>query len=173
MLEDLIQETSVDNSPGTISTIFLAEKADIESFPAMTSSPTTNAQKSTRSGSFTMKASKTFNKVEITAGTGELEIKVSGSARQLAPVSTLKLKRAGLSASAIGWIKQNKNKELVIVVQDRNGLQTILGDEQEGSFLTDATPKTGAKAGDERGVEFTFTYSGFEPTVWAGTPPLS
>ena len=174
MLEDLIHETNPDNAPGIAPVIYAIEKDDIATWPAMTATPTTNAQKSTRSGStFTCKTGKKFEKIELTANTGELEIKTSGGPRQNSPMSTFKCKRAGLSAAAIGWLKQNKNKELVLVVPDRNGLQVILGDEVQGAFLTEGSSKTGVKSGDERGLDFNFTYEGFEPTVWAGTPPLT
>lgn len=172
MLGDLLQETSIDNAPGVV-LIYAAEKADVLTWPSMPGSISTNADNVQSSGNIAMKTGKKFEKIEITAGQVTLEEKTSGGPRQGSPMSTLKVKRAGISADAIGWLKVNKNKEIVVIVKDRNGLTRMLGDVNQGAFITEIDTKTGAKQGDERGIEFTIEYMGMEAIVYPGTIPLT
>jgi hypothetical protein len=172
MLGDLLQESGADNAPGVV-LIYAAEKADILTWPTMPSTITTNADNVASSGNITFKTGKKFEKIEITAGQVTLDEKTSGGPRQNSPMSTLKGKRAGISADAIGWMKINKNKELVVLVRDRNGLTRMLGDTNQGAFITEIDTKTGAKQGDERGIEFTIEYYGLEAIVYGGTVSLT
>lgn len=172
MLGDLLQESGIDNAPGVV-LVYAAEKADVLTWPTMPSTITTNSDSVQSSGNITFKTGKKFEKIEITAGVVTLEEKTSGGPRQNSSMTTLKGKRAGISADALGWMKTNKNKELVVVVRDRNGLTRMLGDVNQGSFITEIDTKTGAKQGDERGIEFTIEYYGLEAIVYPGTISLT
>lgn len=172
--EDLLDSVNTLNDKGLGPVIYMALKKDITSLPAFTSSPTTEAQKNTRTGTFTMVASKTFKQIKCTPGTGEVVTKPVGSGpKQLAFESTIEFSRANLDAEILGFLNGVANEEVVIVAPDNSGFQVIMGDNNRGAFLSaDSEVKTGKAAADDRGAMIKFVYSGRIPSVWAGTPPL-
>jgi hypothetical protein len=139
----------------------------------MNTDPAVNAEFIESTGNVSCVGGKYFVKIDITAGQVTLEEKTSGGPRQNSPMSTLKVKRAGISSSSLGWLKQAKNKELVVIAKDRNGLVRMLGDVDQGAFITEIDTKSGAKQGDERGTEFTIEYMGREAIVYTGIVPIN
>lgn len=168
MLEDLLKNEG-SNEKSLAPTIYAIEKADISVWPTFTATPTTNAQRATRTGTFTLVATKKFEKIEIVPEEGDLKDKHSGGAQYLSSESELEFEVSGIDAAKIGWFKANKNKEIVVVCPDRNGLQVILGDEIQGCYITEVENSRGAK----RGFKVKVRYAGKEPAVWAGVPPLT
>jgi hypothetical protein len=173
-LEDLLNSAAADNHKGLVQTIFAIKKSDITTFPALTTSPTTEAQKITRTGTFTLVATKFFKKIQITAGSGKLVAKVAGAGpRQNSNVTELDLKRAVVDAEAFGWLRANQNEELVFVLPNRNGVQVIMGDPEQGCYLSEGSIDSGGNAADEAGLTVKFAHDGPAPSIWAGTAPLA
>lgn len=173
-LEDLLNSSKTSNHKGINQVIYAIEKENITTLPAFMTTPTTEAEKNTRTGTFTLVATKFFKKITITAGTGKLITKTAGSGpRQQSNVSELEFKRAVVDAEAYGWLVANQNKELVFVVPNRNGVQVILGDAEQGCYLSEGSIDNGAVAADEAGLTCKFAHDGPVPSIWAGTPPLA
>jgi hypothetical protein len=168
MLEDLLKNQG-SNEKSLSPTLYAIEKADIATWPPFTASPTTNADRATRTGTFALVTAKKFEKVEIVPEAGDLKDKNTGGAQYLSSESELEVEVSGIDAAKIGWFKANKNKEMVMIVPDRNGLQVILGDEIQGCYITEVENSRGAK----RGFTMKVRYAGKEPAVWAGVPPLT
>lgn len=168
MLEDMLKNSG-SNEKSLAPTIYAIEKADISVWPTWTTPGATNADKATRTGTFTLVATKKFEKVEIVPEAGDLKDKHTGGAQYLSSESELEFEVSGIDAAKIGWFKANKNKEMVMVVPDRNGLQVILGDEIQGCYITEVENSRGAK----RGFTVKVRYAGKEPAVWAGVPQLT
>jgi hypothetical protein len=166
-LEDLLQNSGA-NEPFLAPKMYLVEKADVTTLPIMTATPTTNAQKITRTGTFTMVASKVFNVFSIIPGKGDFKTTIDGGEQMNATKTEITVEVSGVDAAKLGWFKENKNKELIAVVPDRNGLQQIVGDDIQGCYIT----KVESSQGKDRGFKVTISYMGASPTVWAGTPPL-
>jgi hypothetical protein len=173
-LEDLLHSTKTSNHKGLNQTIYAIKKSDITAFPALTTSPTTEAEKITRTGTFTLVATKFFKKIQITAGSGKLVPKAAGSGpRQMSNTTELEFKRAIVDAEAYGWLAANQNEELVFVVPNRNGVQVIMGDPEQGCYLSEGMIDQGGVAADEAGLTVKFAHDGPAPTIWAGTAPLA
>ena len=173
-LEDLLNSSATSNHKGIQQTIYAIKKSDITSFPALTTTPTTGAQKITRTGTFTLAASKFFKRIQITAGSGMLVPKTAGAGpRQLSNITELEFKRAVVDADAYGWLAENQNEVLVFVVPNRNGVQVIMGDPDQGCYMSEGTIDNGKVAADENGLTCKFTHDGPAPTIWAGVPPLA
>ncbi len=166
-LEDLLQNSG--NNEPFLAKIYVCEKKDITTLPAMTTSPTTNAQKITRSGSFTMVSGKVFNVINIVPAKAEPKISVAGDEQMMATTSEATFDVSGKSAAMMGWVDQHKNKEMIFVLVDRNGHQEIYGDDIQGAYFT----KIEINGGKDRAGKFTIKYQGAMPTVWAGTVPLT
>lgn len=174
-LEDLLNSSKTSNHKGINQVIYAALKKDITAFPALMSSPTTEAEKITRTGgTWTMVASKVFKKITLTAGSGMLDSKTAGAGpRQLSNITELEFKRAIVDAEAYGWLAANQNEELVFVLPNRNGVQVIMGDPEQGCYLSEGSIVNGKVAGDEAGLTCKFAHDGPAPTIWAGTAPLA
>lgn len=173
-LEDLLNSTKTSNHKGINQVIYAIEKKNITAFPALTSSPTTEAEKVTRTSTWTLVATKFFKKITLTAGTGKLTPKTAGSGpRQQSNVTDLEFKRAVVDAEAYGWLAANQNEELVFVIPNRNGVQVIMGDPEQGCYLSEGGIDNGGNAADEAGLTCKFAHDGPAPTIWAGTPPLA
>lgn len=166
-LEDLVQNSTA-NEPFLAPIMYLVAKSDVTTLPALTTSPTTNADKVTRTGTFTMVSTKLFNAIHITPAKGETKIKMDGGEQMMGTESETTFEVAGVDAAKLGWFDQNKNKELIAVIPDRNGLQLIHGDNVQGCYIT----KVEASLGKDRGFKVTMSYKGGVPTVWAGVPPI-
>jgi hypothetical protein len=161
-MEHLLHSTKTSNHKGLVETIFAIPFADITAFP------------STVSGTFTLASTKFFKRIQITAGTGKLVTKtVGGGPRQMSNETTLDFKRAVVDAEGLAWLKENQNEELVFVLPNRNGVQVIMGDAQQGVYLAEGTIDTGAAAADEAGLTCQFRHEGPQPMVWTGTPALA
>lgn len=167
-IEDVLKE-EVINEPFLNPTIFLIEKKNVTTFPVWTATPATNADYATRTGTFTLASTKFFKKFEIVPETGDAKGTDDGGAQQLGTANEVTVEVSGVDAAKIGWFKENKLKEFVLVAPDRSGLQLLFADEVQGCYIT-KIERTHAKG---RGFKVTFRYAGKEPAVWAGTPALA
>jgi hypothetical protein len=167
-LEDVLKEENI-NEGFLASTMYLIEKKNVTTFPAWTTSPAVNADYTTRTGTFTLVATKFFKKFEILPENGDVKGMDEGGAQQLGTSNEITVEVSGVDAAKLGWFKQNKLKEFVAVVPDRSGLQLIYGDETQGCYIT----KIERSHGKQRGFKVTFRYAGKEPAVWNGTPALA
>jgi hypothetical protein len=173
-LEDLLNSALPTNHKGLNQVIYAIRKADITTFPALTTTPTTGAQKITRTGTFTLASGKFFKKITLTAGSGKLIPKASGAGpRQMSNTTELEFKRAVVDAEAYGWLYENQNEELVFIVPNRNGVQVIMGDPEQGCYLSEGQIDNGGVAADEAGLTVKFAHDGPAPTIWAGAAPLA
>lgn len=168
MFTDILPEETI-NEGGLGEVISVLEKKDITTWPTWTASPTTDAQKATRTGSFTLASSKYFTKVNIVPDESDAEYTADGGAQMLSAKTVLKFKVSGVDAAKLGFFKQNKLKSMVFAYTDRSGVQYLIGDETQGAYIT----KVKASVGKNRGFEVEVTYTGKEPAVWTGTPAYS
>lgn len=168
MFTDILNEETInEGSLGEV--ISVLEKKDITTWPTWTATPTTDAQRATRTGNFTLAASKYFTKVNIVVDDSDVETNADGGPQMLSVKNVLKFKVAGVDAAKLGFFKQNKLKPMVFAYTDRSGIQYLIGDEQQGAYIT----KVKASVGKNRGFEVEITYTGKEPAVWTGTPQYS
>lgn len=165
MFVDILAEEII-NEGGLGEVISVLEKKDITTWPTWTAAPTTDAQRATRTGSFTLAATKFFTKVNIVPDESDVETNADGGAQMLSVKNVLKFKVSGVDAAKLGFFKQNKLKAMVFAYTDRSGVQYLIGDETQGAYIT----KVKASVGKNRGFEVEVTYTGKEPAIWTGTP---
>lgn len=166
-LEDLLKNSG--NNEPFLAKIYACQKSDIVTLPPMTTSPTTNAQKVTRTGTHTMVSGKVYNVIEIIPAKAEPKINVAGDEQMMSTSCEATFEVSGKSAAMMGWVDQHKNKEMIFILVDRNGHQEIWGDDVQGAYFT----KIEINGGKDRAGKFTIKYQGAMPTVWAGTVPLT
>lgn len=165
MFTDILAEENI-NEGGLGEVISLLEKKDITTFAPWTTSPTTDAQRATRTGAFTLAASKFFTKVNIVPDESDVETNADGGPQMLSVKNVLKFKVSGADAAKFGWFKAHKLKSMVVAYTDRSGVQYLIGDETQGAYIT----KVKGSVGKNRGFEVEITYTGKEPAIWTGTP---
>lgn len=164
MFTDILPEETI-NEGGLGEVISVIEKKDITTWPTWTTASTTDAQRATRTGSFTLASTKFATKINIVPDESDVETTADGGAQMLSVKNVLKFKVSGVDAAKFGFFKANKLKAMVFAYTDRSGVQYLIGDEQQGAYIT----KVKGSVGKNRGFEVEVTYTGKEPAIWNGT----
>ena len=167
-LEDILSEEEI-NEPFLAQYLYLIEHKNVTTPPALTAIPAANADYVTRTGTWTLVATKFFKKFQILTENGDAKGTDDGGVQMLGHAEEITVTVTGVDAPKIGWFKKNKLKQFYVGISDRSTLQLIMGDPIQGVFIS----KVERNHGKDRGFKVTFRYAGAEPTVWAGAFPLA
>lgn len=160
-------------NPGINQYIYVAPVSYILTIQKPVSNPTTHAQMVTISTAHVMKTGQKFEKVYCIRNKGEIEAKGVGGIKMRATESELKIFVPGTKAELKGWLENVKNRDLLILVPGRDGEIHQLGTGDLPASLKEHNWKTGAKPGDDLGLEVTFSADGEMPWTYAATIPIT
>lgn len=165
---------SGDNAPGIANHAFILDKKHVATFAGLTVPPTTLAEINTLTGDHTLTATKFWEKVYITEGSGSYVAEMYGQPDGNGfNVQALELFRPGTSDENFAFMTYLKNASLLAMVKDVNCADANyfqIGTECLGARVTSMKLDTFTADGEDRkGVSFTISCRMGRPLKYAGT----
>lgn len=174
-LTDLLHSGN-DNTGGLFEDWYYADVADVETWPTMAASPTTPADLIKTTSPFVMKTGKKFLHGQTVLNNGEVKWDLIGPRVGKCYKNTLECFVPENSAAKLGAISLMKNKRLVIIGKDRQGIFRIVGSEELPATLDTAPGTTGKSSEDNPGAGNTLTFmteSNNPPLIYDDEIPLT
>lgn len=171
---DMLFEDEPENMGGFGSIAYIAVTRDIDVFPTIPSSPSTNEEASTMVGDFTMKTDKSFIQVYSTMGTAGVTAESQGEADAKSFRIKGELFYPGTGQDPLALARKLNNAHGVVIMVDPNtGKRNCWG--TKDLYVTfSASCNFGKAAADRRGVTITFETDSFIPAwIYEGEIPLS
>lgn len=167
-----------DNQPGLANKFMIIEHENIDTFAALPGTVTTAEDVNTLSGNHTLVASKYWEEVYATEGTGRYLAEMYGQPDGNGfNVSAAEFFRPGTSAENLAFMTEIKNKGVVVMVKSVNCADTRwfqIGTACLAARVTSMVLDTQLVDGEERaGVTFTVSARMGRPLVYTGTLPES
>lgn len=166
-----------DNQPGLANKFLLIEHDYIDTFAAL-GAVTTAADVNTLSGNHTLVATKYWEEVYATEGTGRYVAEMYGQPDGNGfNISSAEFFRPGTSAENLAFMTEIKNKGVIALVKSVNCADTRyfqIGTECLAARVTSMILDSQLVDGEERaGVTFTISARMGRPLVYTGTVPQS
>jgi hypothetical protein len=165
---------SGDNAPGIANHAFVIDKTQIATFAQLPSTVTNLEDINTLTGNHTLEATKFWEKVFITEGTGSYGAEMYGQPDGNGfNVTAMELFRPGTGDENLAFMTYLKNKSLVAMVKNVNCTDTAyfqIGTECLGARVTSMKLDTFNSDGEDRaGVVFTISCRQGRPLKYTGT----
>ena len=124
----------------------------------------------TITGPHTFDTGKGFFKISILPETGMVESAAEGEKGSKSFTNSFGGTLPNISAKSKGFLRKYQNVPMIFIVPQLNGDNVQLGSKKSPAFMTEATPSTGAKAGDVVGIPVKFAdVQGCPAPVYTGT----
>lgn len=164
---------NAENVPGVSPIeIFACPVSEFETIAALPAKDavTDLAAAATIADSHTFAVGKGFFKIAILPETGMVESTAEGEKGSKSWANSFGGTLPNISAKSKGFLRKYQNVPMIFVVPQLNGDNVQLGSKKSPAFMTEATPSTGAKAGDVVGVPLKFAdVQGCPAPIYAGT----
>ena len=162
-----------DNRAGIVDLILYGYADEVGTWPTMpvgtTESPLTLAAAGAWNGDLAMKNGCSLYALNFTDETGELKITDQGEKGGKSFLYELDITRAKMNATMFGFENAIKDRNLVILVRDRNGVWYLMGDEMAPAMKVDGDGSTTGKAGtDQNRTSLKFQYSCPRKLIYSG-----
>jgi hypothetical protein len=166
-IEDLLWEDGQDNDAGLGDIHYYALRRDIQTFPAITATPSNNTERGKLIGNYTMKAGKFFKQIYCTLEMGEGVSTVVGQRDSKSAENKITLYLPGMDANRIGFLENIKNSKLVFIARQLDGTLVAYGSQYLGAEIDTGELKTGKAITDGKGLSLTLRSIGrFAPIFW-------
>lgn len=165
-----------DNIGGLFEDFYFAEPQDILTWPTFEATPATPDELMEYTGSFAMKTGKKFLHGRTILNNGEVKWELVGPRKGKCYKQTFEVFLPENSAEKLGNISLMKNKDLILIGKDRNGIMRIVGTDALPATLDTAPGTTGKSSEDNPGAGNTLTFmteSNHPPFIYTGTIPLT
>ena len=163
-----------DNRAGIVDTILYGYADEVGTWPTLPA-PSGNTPLSLEAagawnGDLAMKNGCQLYELHFTDETGELKITDQGEKGGKSFLYELDLSRAKMNATMFGFENAVKDRPLVILVRDRNGVWYLMGDDMAPAMKVDGDGSTTGKAGtDQNRTSLKFQYTGPRKLVYTGS----
>lgn len=171
--EDIVKSGARDNDGGLKIFAFYALLEDILTFPVVPPTPTDLSDSVTITDDFVMKTGKKFWKIESTLETSGLDGSMVGERDGRSAENMLDLQHPGSNKSFIGWLEENKNRNLVLIVEEIGGSFRVIGSPGLPASIEKATFPSGKKVADAKKIEVTIKSIGRIAPYYEGTIPIT
>lgn len=163
----------LDNRAGVVNCILLGFADEVGTWPNLPygseTAPLSMEMAGKWNGNLAMANGCKLYKLTFTDETGELKITDQGEKGSKQYLYELELSRAKMNATMFGFENAIKDRKLVILVRDRNGLWYIMGDKMAPAMMVDGDGSTTGKAGtDQNRTSLKFQYTCPRKLVYAG-----
>ncbi|QQV91410.1 hypothetical protein Leef1_44 [Polaribacter phage Leef_1] len=156
-------------SPMDIFACPVSEFLTIDKLPAK-DAVTDLAAAATIVGPHTFEEGKGFFKISVLPETGMVESSAEGEKGSKSWANSFAGTLPNISAKSKGFLRKYQNVPMIFVIPQLNGDNVQLGSATSPAFMTEATPSTGAKAGDVVGVPLKFAdVQGCPAPIYDGT----
>ena len=165
-----------DNTGGLFEDWYYADVEDVATWPTLKASPATPDDFITTITPFVMKPGKKFFHGQTVLNNGEVKWDLIGPRGGKCYKNTLECFVPENSAEKLGAISLMKNKRLVIIGKDRQGIFRIVGSEALPATLETAPGTTGKSSEDNPGAGNTLTFmteSNTAPLIYDDEIPLT
>lgn len=162
-----------DNRAGIVDCILYGYADDVATWPKLpigsSETPLTFEQAGAWNGDLSMKNNCRLYELNITDETGELKITDQGEKGSKSFLYELEISRAKMNVQMFGFENAIKDRNLVLLVRDRNGVWYLMGDEMVPALKVDGDGSTTGKAGtDQNRTSMKFQYSCPRKLVYTG-----
>ena len=162
-----------DNRAGIVDRILFGYADEVGTWPTLPvgteNTPLTLAQAGAWEGDLAMQNGCQLYEVNFTDETGELKITDQGEKGGKSFLYELEISRAKMNAVMFGFENAIKDRNLVILVRDRNGQWYLMGDEMAPAMKVDGDGSTTGKAAtDQNRTSIKFQYSCPRKLVYLG-----
>ena len=163
----------IDNRAGVVNCILLGFADEVGTWPKLPA-PSGNTPLSLQKagewdGDIAMKNGCQLFELNFTDETGELKITDQGEKGGKSYLYELELSRAKMNATMFGFENAIKDRQLVILVRDRNGVWYLMGDEIAPAMKVDGDGSATGKAGtDQNRTSLKFQYTCPRKLVYVG-----
>ena len=162
-----------DNRAGIVDRILFGYAEEVGTWPTLpvgtAEAPITMENAGKWAGDLAMKNGCQLYELNFTDETGELKITDQGEKGGKSFLYELDITRAKMNATMFGFENAIKDRNLVLLVRDRNGVWYLMGDEFAYAMKVDGDGSTTGKAGtDQNRTTIKFQYSCPRKLVYAG-----
>lgn len=162
-----------DNRAGIVDRILFGYAEEVGTWPTLPigteNAPLTLAQAGAWDGDLAMANGCQLYELNITDETGELKITDQGEKGGKSFLYELDVTRAKMNAVMFGFENAIKDRNLVLLVRDRNGVWYLMGDEMAPAMKVDGDGSTTGKAGtDQNRTSIKFQYSCPRKLIYTG-----
>lgn len=162
-----------DNRAGIVDKVLYGYAEDVATWPTLPvgtdQNPLTLEDAGKWDGNLAMKNNKSLFELHFTDETGELKITDQGDKGSKSFLYELELTRAKMNATMFGFENAIKDRNLIVLVRDRNGLWYLMGDEMVPAVKVDGEGSTTGKAGtDQNRTSLKFQYTCPRKLVYEG-----
>lgn len=162
-----------DNRAGIVDCIVYGYADDVKvwpKLPAPTASGSLTLENAGKwSGDLSLKNGCNLYELNFTDETGELKITDQGEKGGKSFLYELDLSRAKMNAIMFGFENAIKDRNLVLLVRDRNGNWYLMGDEMAPAMKVDGDGSTTGKTGtDQNKTSLKFQYTCPRKLIYAG-----
>ena len=162
-----------DNRAGIVDKILYGYADEVGTWPTLpvgsAQSPLTLEEAGAWDGDLAMQNGCCLYELHFTDETGELKITDQGEKGGKSFLYELDITRAKMNAQMFGFENAVKDRNLVILVRDRNGVWYLMGDEMAPAMKVDGDGSTTGKAGtDQNRTSLKFQYSCPRKLVYMG-----
>ena len=163
----------VDNRAGIADRILYGYADEVGTWPTLpvpsSNTPLTLEEAGAWNGDLAMKNGCQLYEMNFTDETGELKITDQGEKGGKSFLYELDFSRAKMNAQMFGFENAVKDRNLVILVRDRNGVWYLMGDEIAPAMKVDGDGSTTGKAGtDQNRTSLKFQYTCPRKLVYTG-----
>ena len=163
----------VDNRAGIVDRIIIGYADEVGTWPKLPTgsleSPISLEKAGQWIGDLAMKNGCNMVELNFTDETGEFKITDQGEKGGKSFLYELELSRAKMNATMFGFENAVKDRQLVILVQDRNGVWYLMGDEIAPAMKVDGEgSKTGKTGTDLNQTSLKFQYTCPRKLVYIG-----
>ena len=164
---------NAENVPGVSPiNIFACPVSEFETIIALPAKDavTSLEEAATIAGPHTFATGKGFFKISVLPETGMVESAAEGEKGSKSITNTFSGTLPNITAKSKGFIRKYQNVPMIFIIPQLNGDKVQLGSETSPAFMTEATPSTGAAAGDVVGIPVKFAdVQGCPAPVYTGT----
>lgn len=173
-LEDIEKVPGENNDGGLGVYMYYALLQDILTFPKVAPAPTDYAASVTVSADFVMKTGKKFYKFQNTLEKSSLQTTSAGERDGRSAENMYNFQHPGNKPQAVAWLEQNKNSDLVCIVEDvATGFKRILGSEFLPASFESFEVTSGDAVSSEKVVRGSIKSVGRVAPFYTGTIPLT
>lgn len=154
------------SNPAGTTRFWYAFQEDIESFPVLADTETGLTLESLveYEGPIVMKPGKQFHELYCTVEEGELKTTLVGPRDGKGWENSCDISFPGSEAEFLGFLAASANRNLVIIVEEKNKKIRVLGDPNDPAALDTTELTSGKKIADGRVGALTFKASGATPS---------
>ena len=157
--------TNGNNMGGIQETIYWGLWEDVQTWPALSTSPANLTAVVEPTGTLAMKAGKYLYTLYNTVDAGELKFEQQGEIDGISYKGVLSIFHPGMQKKILGFMSQMKNENLFFIVKDAEGQMFLFGDANFAAKLESGNTTTSQKTSGRKGTTMNFFWYTNTPII--------